>query len=75
MPRLVEVSRFCGVVQDRPMRALLAVLVLASGCGQSALDECMDRASDLWNSAIDDNRYEGNEAYWDAVGDCEDEHG
>ncbi len=45
------------------------------GCGQSSLDACTDSKSYLWNDEIDDNRYEGNEAYWNAITECEDNHG
>jgi len=55
---------------------ILSVLVLSlSGCGQSALDACTDSKTYLWNPAIEDNRYEGNEKYWNAVTECEDKHG
>ena len=53
----------------------LAIVLLLTGCGQSALDQCLDAATRLWNPEINDNRYEGNEAYWDAATSCEDRYG
>lgn len=38
---------------------------------QSAYDKCIDSKKYLWNTKIEDNRYEGNEAYWNAVKSCE----
>ncbi len=52
---------------------LPVIALLLSGCGQSAGDECTDSKAHLWNSNISDNRYEGNERYWDAVKACEDQ--
>jgi len=54
---------------------LLLILLVLVGCGQSALDKCTDNKADLWNPKINDNRYEGNEKYWDAVKECENKHG
>ncbi len=51
------------------------LLLSLSGCGQSALDKCTDSKAYLWNPSINDNRYEGNERYWDAVKECENKHG
>ena len=51
------------------------LLLSLSGCGQSALDKCTDSKAYLWNPKINDNRYEGNERYWDAVKECENKHG
>ena len=54
---------------------LLLFASLLIGCGQSALDTCTDSQAHLWNPKIQDNRYEGNESYWDAVKECENKHG
>ena len=51
------------------------IVGVLSGCGQSALDNCTDSKEYLWNPKSTDNQYKGNEAYWDAVATCEDEHG
>jgi len=56
-------------------RWLLFVSSLLTGCGQSALDACADSKAQLWNPKIEDNRYEGNERYWDAVKQCENKGG
>ncbi len=54
---------------------LPVILVFLSGCGQSALDKCKDSKAYLWNPEINDNRYEGNESYWNAIKECENKHG
>jgi hypothetical protein len=53
----------------------IAVLFILGGCGQSALDNCTDSKSYLWNDSANGNEYKGNEKYWNAVNQCEDEHG
>jgi hypothetical protein len=54
--------------------SILLLTVLLTGCGQSPLDDCIDSKAHLWNSAIKDNRYDGNERYWNAVKECEDKY-
>jgi hypothetical protein len=46
-------------------------VIFLFGCGQSAYDKCIDSKDYLWNPEIENNQYEGNEAYWNAVKDCE----
>ena len=61
-------------IMSKYRKALILVLtyLILSGCSQSSKDECFDKASHLWNKAIDNNRYEGNEQYWNAMSACED---
>ncbi len=69
------ISGLSGIASWVTLILLIGVTV---GCGQSrqsALDECADSKGYLWNTNIKDNRYEGNELYWDAIGECEDTHG
>ncbi len=54
----------------RPL-IIAAIAFALNGCVQSPYDKCVDSKDYLWNPAIDDNRYEGNEAYWNAVKSCE----
>ena len=53
----------------------LFFVVGLSACGQSALDKCFDSKSYLWSPEATGNQYKGNQAYWDAITTCEDEHG
>lgn len=43
--------------------------VLLVGCSSSS--DCYDDQLQLWNSNSSDNSYKGNEAYWDAVAECD----
>lgn len=55
---------------------LLALVAGLLGCGdsQSDLDKCFDSKASLWSPKATDNRYEGNERYWNAISQCEDQH-
>lgn len=50
--------------------------IVLSGCGKglSERDACYDSKAPLWNPKIEDNRYEGNERYWDAVKQCDNQY-
>lgn len=55
------------------VRELISIALIAlalTGCGQSSRDRCIDSKAHLWNENIPDNRYKGNERYWDAVNRC-----
>jgi hypothetical protein len=51
---------------------LLAILAVAVYwlMAEHSDSACYDDAAHLWNDAISDNRYEGNERYWDAIARC-----
>lgn len=56
--------------------AAILLIALMAGCSsQSDKDKCIDEQAYLWNRKVDDNRYEGNQRYWDAVTACEDKYG
>lgn len=55
--------------------ATVALCLVGCGSSQSDLDKCFDSKAHLWNPKIKDNRYEGNETYWNAIAICEDKHG
>ena len=65
------------VMSVKAMYIFTLFTLLLVGCGQSesALDKCTDSKSHLWNNDIKDNRYRGNERYWNAIKECEDKHG
>lgn len=42
--------------------------ILLSGCGQSAVDVCIEKQSHLWDNKTNDKN--ANKAYWDAVAKC-----
>ncbi len=48
----------------------LMTATLVGGCNFDSDSACYDDAAYLWNDAIPDNRYEGNERYWDAIDRC-----
>lgn len=53
------------------MTALLIILLFPLvGCDFNSTGKCIDSKKYLWDTNINDNRYVGNERYWDAVKSC-----
>ena len=53
---------------------MLVTNVQLSTCTPSPLDNCKADAFHLWNMQSPDDSFE-NEAYWDAIEECEKEYG
>ena len=56
---------------------LAAVVISLTACGNDfpnkERDACFDAQKYLWTTGIEDNRYKGNERYWDAISACKDQ--
>ena len=75
MKELYPYEKQSKVVFKYLLPLILLSLVGCGKSGQSAIDKCIDSKAYLWNPKINDNRYEGNETYWNAVRRCEDNPG
>jgi hypothetical protein len=53
---------------------MILALFLVACNSTSNRDRCYDSKKNLWNVEIDDNRYEGNERYWDAIRECDNKY-